>query len=303
MQLGQRLFRCGCCGFIYLAPDFDDTSVARFYECEYRRLFTTEARRPDDMTFFRQQRMQEIGDERARTLAPLIPPGGRVFELGSGYGGFLQALHRLRPDVSLFASEPDVKNRLALLDGVPVTFLDDLSSGPVGEFDLVVLFHVLEHLKNPCEVLSDIRRRLAPSGRLIIEVPDVLAPWSGWQDIHPAHLSYFSAATLDRLLRMAGFVPEAVGPHPSPELLRGTLCGSARLPRVGESIFRPRAPNAAEIAVLDAHLSRYAWQMRDRLKRRLKQAMVRMFGAERVGEWQRRLRRRRQARCSAAGCP
>ena len=39
------------------------------------------------------------------------------------------------------------------------------------QFDLVTLFHVLEHLPKPVETLQAIRSRIKPNGRLIAEVP------------------------------------------------------------------------------------------------------------------------------------
>ena len=49
-----------------------------------------------------------------------------------------------------------------------VTSLEDIDDM---SFDVCVSFHVLEHLPDPVEVLSKIKKKLTSGGRLIVEVP------------------------------------------------------------------------------------------------------------------------------------
>jgi SAM-dependent methyltransferase len=49
---------------------------------------------------------------------------------------------------------------------------DNVEDLPSGEFGLITLHHVFEHLANPVEALDGIRRLLAKGGRLFIEVPN-----------------------------------------------------------------------------------------------------------------------------------
>ena len=78
-------------------------------------------------------------------------------------------------------------------------------------FDIVTLWHVLEHLPSPRATLRQARRVLRPDGWLLVSVPD-LASWQArcfgarWLHLNPPlHLAHFTPATLQRLLTAAGF--------------------------------------------------------------------------------------------------
>jgi len=40
------------------------------------------------------------------------------------------------------------------------------------KFDVITLFHVLEHIKNPVKTLADLRTYLKADGTLIVEIPN-----------------------------------------------------------------------------------------------------------------------------------
>jgi SAM-dependent methyltransferase len=70
-----------------------------------------------------------------------------------------------------------------------------------GRFDLITAHFVLEHVANPTEVLADIRRCLAPNGRLFMTVPDAEA--NSGDLLVVDHLNHFTASSLARLLSEA----------------------------------------------------------------------------------------------------
>ncbi len=77
-------------------------------------------------------------------------------------------------------------------------------------FDVVTMFHVLEHLNSPSHQLREIHRILKPAGRVVIEVPNVenwirrLLKRSSWT-FNEEHYYHFSFRTLQRLLEKGGF--------------------------------------------------------------------------------------------------
>lgn len=276
--LGQWLVRCGTCAGAYLDPDLTEDSLARFYAVDYRRLYTAEAAHRYDAQFLADIRVREVGAWRAARLAGSIPEGGAVLEIGSGYGGFLGQLHAARPDIQLTAVEPDAVHCAAALDSAPVHFADRLEE-LTGPFDLIALFHTVEHLADPQAALMQLRSFLAPGGRIALEVPDAAAPWSGWQDVHAAHLSYFTGPSLDRLCTRSGLAPLA-SRAPLPDTLWRELAPA--------SPSSPAPAPASEIAELDRHIAQYVGRPRDRIKRYLKTIAVAVLGPERVGARQRR---------------
>jgi SAM-dependent methyltransferase len=79
-------------------------------------------------------------------------------------------------------------------------------------FDLIAMFHVLEHMASPSAAMARCRQMLRADGLLYLEVPDLFHP----NRLRPedffqtAHLSTFSSATLARLLIKEGLEPVAI---------------------------------------------------------------------------------------------
>ena len=93
------------------------------------------------------------------------------------------------------------------------------------KFDIITIWHVLEHVPNPCEVLRKIYSLLKPGGIFVVAVPNeenklfkrrIRSNKSG----HPfgllslegeIHLTHFQPSTLFRFLRSSGFCIEDFG--------------------------------------------------------------------------------------------
>lgn len=78
-------------------------------------------------------------------------------------------------------------------------------------FDLISMFHVLEHVFHPREELKKIKTALSPNGFLIIEVPNIASlpakmRKSSWKGLLvPYHLWHFNKSTLPKLLDEVGY--------------------------------------------------------------------------------------------------
>ncbi|GKS75293.1 class I SAM-dependent methyltransferase [Acidovorax sp. SUPP950] len=285
---GQELRRCGLCAAAYLAPDFSEEALARFYAHDYRRLFPMEVPWRSEERFFALRGDRLVANRRLRRISPNLPRGARLFELGSGFGAFLGAAAAVRPDLHLLASEPDMAHRERLLDGARVQFLPQQQVMDEATLDAVVAFHVMEHLPDPRDFLATVARVLVPGGQAWIEVPDVMSDWRSRNYVHPAHLSYFSASLLQRLAQAAGLDVIYCDAYPGGGMLADNLWLHLRRPRHA-CVSKPlAAATAQEVRLLDRQLNRVSWALRDRMRRVLKQAIVSLFGSGLVGELQRR---------------
>lgn len=84
----------------------------------------------------------------------------------------------------------------------------DASNIPQGQWDLVAVRHVLEHLEQPLEALRTMRALLAPAGKLLVVLPrERQATASLAPDVHQ-HLYCWNFRSLNNLLWRAGFQPE-----------------------------------------------------------------------------------------------
>jgi SAM-dependent methyltransferase len=89
-----------------------------------------------------------------------------------------------------------------------------------GQFDVVLLNHVIEHMPSPIQTLRQIRSMLRPGGRLYVECPNLAAPFARRDRLfHFAHIHNFTPTSLLALAKKAGFqVREAIGGVRRPNL-------------------------------------------------------------------------------------
>ena len=170
-----------------------------------------------------------------------VPPATRrLLDIGCGGGVFGAAVKQALPCsvVGVTYSEAEADQARGQLDQVMVADLNGYDPAPLGEFDCIVCSHVLEHLHAPQQVLSRLRGCLAPGGRLVVALPNVLF-WKqrlqfmagrfrytegGLMD--RTHVRFFDWHSAEQLVRDAGLTVverSADGSFPLSRLLGSTL--------------------------------------------------------------------------------
>jgi SAM-dependent methyltransferase len=144
-------------------------------------------------------------------LVRSVKPSGRLLDFGCGSGAFARWMSRAGYDVvglePFSLGKPTEAERL-LLVREPLE-----SAAPrLGQFDVITLWHVLEHMNRPIELLRNLSKLLTPDGVVIVSVPN----FQSWQSrvfrgswFHldpPRHVIHFEAETLENCLTEAGLV-------------------------------------------------------------------------------------------------
>jgi SAM-dependent methyltransferase len=142
---------------------------------------------------------------------------GRILDIGCGNGDLLTILDRAGWDVHGYephATTAAAANRRLDHLGRAVVHSDAaaLDAWPAQSFDVITLWHVIEHLPEPLAMLRVVHRLLRPGGLCLIQTPHVAAAealvlrsyWHGWE--LPRHLWFFSHTTLQALLERAGLL-------------------------------------------------------------------------------------------------
>lgn len=106
--------------------------------------------------------------QRVRRITAFHGTPGRLLDFGAGACAFANAMHGAGWCVT--ALEPNAENRSFAASGVE--FVEEVAEVGVGDFDVITLWHVLEHLPEPRQVLADLVGRIRPSGMLFVSVPD-----------------------------------------------------------------------------------------------------------------------------------
>lgn len=188
-------------GLIYVDPvPFENTE--EFYKTEYRKSYKG-VHRPKPKHVYR---AGKIAMERYSRLSQYLPDEANCLDAGSSSGEFVYFLNKrgFRAQ-GVEANLPYAEYSESELD-LPITKSPFSEFKTEEKFDLISMFHVLEHLENPVRDLSHLGQFLKPGGKLAIEVPNILYPKMAFSHKwHPGHLFSFMDQTLSLLLRNAGF--------------------------------------------------------------------------------------------------
>ncbi|MEO0592923.1 MAG: class I SAM-dependent methyltransferase [Myxococcota bacterium] len=202
-----RLARCRGCGLVRTVLDVDEerSTIAERHHV---------GDRADAATRFSpavEQILRKLRRARASNVAALLPKSsGSVLEIGCGRGELLAELasmgFRVQGTELSESIAASARNR-----GIDVR-CDPLHAESFSprHFDVVVMWHVIEHLQRPDQVLQWCGRWLKADGAVVVAAPN-LDSWqarvagSGWLHLDvPRHRWHFSLSTLARLAARAG---------------------------------------------------------------------------------------------------
>jgi ubiquinone/menaquinone biosynthesis C-methylase UbiE len=196
-----RTVICNNCGLVWSDPlPFNTRS---FYEDDYRLAYKG-TYQPKQKHILR---AGKVALYRRKLLGTWIAEPKKILDVGTGGGEFAYLLQSLGHHVS--GIEPNKgyaeysKQEYGLK--VQVGFIQDIQQADES-FDLITIWHVLEHTENPCGVLAKLYALLKPQGTLVVEVPSIEATCQSPNNtFHEAHIFNFNHETLRTLGEKVGF--------------------------------------------------------------------------------------------------
>lgn len=200
--------RCGQCGLARTDPQPTHEEIVRYYPSEYHggaQRYPAVLERALNALYAWRARHLESRSGGAR---------GRVLDIGCGRGWLLYQLAR-RGWTAVGTELTEESGRYARdVLGLDVRSGDLIDMRlPAESFDLVILWHVLEHIPDPAALLAEIARMLRPGGTLLAAVPNFGSPEARrgkalWFHLDvPRHLNHFDLPTLTAFLQGAGLEP------------------------------------------------------------------------------------------------
>jgi len=204
-DFSMRPYQCDNCGLVFMYPLMSETDEHQFYATQFRELYHGQQYSCDEFHACGKNEAQK----RCERLLNLNILSGNILEIGSATGYFLDYANAHANKV--LGVEPDNAQRdYANVHGI--TTVSDISDIGTFQPDVIILFHVLEHIREPVDFLSSLCAKF-PRAQLVIEVPnidDILMSTyriSNYQNyyFHPAHSYYFSSQTLQIAIEQAGY--------------------------------------------------------------------------------------------------
>ena len=182
---------CNVCGMVQQNPLPSEGEVNEYYSNEYRQDYK-KTYIPKKKHVFR---AGNLAIERLEVLKKNGIINGRLLDIGAGGGEFTYISGKLgfnskgvEPNIG-YSEYGKKEYRINLDTGQ----LADIS----GQFQLITMFHVLEHIPNPVLTFEKLWKLIESDGSVFIEVPNIETNKASPHNIYfRAHIHYFSEATL-----------------------------------------------------------------------------------------------------------
>jgi hypothetical protein len=241
---------CTECGHIFQNPRLNAEGLAFYYRDFYDGLGAEDM---DSMLQF-----NRAGHEgRARMVLAAAGTPGQWLDVGTGHGHFPHDAKKVLPDTEFDGLDMTDGVRLGEKEGrirraYQGSFVD-LAEEIAGRYDVISMYHYLEHTLDPGKEIAAARTALPVGGYLSIELPDPECAWSrllgrwwsAW--LQPQHLHMMPIANLRARLTELGFTvvgEQRAEPHIATDVVSAVLLRVNASTIAGEDLaWRPAPPS------------------------------------------------------------
>lgn len=190
-----HLYLCDHCGLLFTVPRPAPDVIGKYYQ-SHEYYSHQENKKGLIPRIYESVKSLNLKRKISMSIGGL--PKGRLLDIGCGVGDFLMHVKQKGWEIAGIEPSQEAKsiaqNRLGFLpfDPAESTSLADHS------FDVITMWHVLEHIDDLKFQLSELKRLLKPGGQLVIALPNYKSfdcqyyknLWAAW-DV-PRHLNHFS---------------------------------------------------------------------------------------------------------------
>lgn len=210
----QHFWECDVCKIIYQSPPLSEEEETLFYKKEFEKYMETRAAQDKDWSSPEKHFMSNQGEVERRMpfLEPYLTREQKVLEIGCSSGFMLSALKDKGIDVygldpsEVFIEYVKSKGEQVYKD------LRKLKNNHDIQFDLIIHYYVLEHMRTPVEFINQYMELLNTSGKMIFEVPCATDPLVELYKVPAfdkfywsvAHHWYFNRESLTEVLKKTG---------------------------------------------------------------------------------------------------
>lgn len=219
---GEQFQLCSCreCGFMFTQGAPVEAEIGRYYETPDYISHSDTKKGAMNAIYHRVRQYMLNSKARLVMRVSRCLSGGRLLDVGTGTGYFANAMDGRGWTVEAIEKNPQARAFAKEHFGLDVKPESALDGFAPGSFDVITLWHVMEHLEHLNETWERLKELLTGKGALVVAVPNCSsydaqkyrARWAAY-DV-PRHLWHFTPATIARLADKHGFV--LAESHPMP---------------------------------------------------------------------------------------
>lgn len=209
--------KCTECGFIYTDNPPSKQTIGRYYQSD-EYISHTDSKKGLFNKIYQLVRLISLRHKLNLVNVFGKMKAGAILDYGCGTGSFLHFMKSKGWHVTGIEPDPAAQKKASSLISEEVFSPDRLTSLESNRFDVVTLWHVLEHVHDLQPTIIDLKRVLKKNSILMIAVPNHLS----WDAQHykefwaaydvPRHLYHFNPDTIHQLLISHGFTKIAFKP-------------------------------------------------------------------------------------------
>ena len=200
---------CEClnCGLLYTMPRPDKDHIGAYYKSEdyYSHKENTKG--------FVPKLYERIKKNNLKNKYQLATKGlsvGKMLEIGCGVGDFLHTAEE--HGWECIGVEPSEEAKAIATKRTKASILssEELESLADEQFDLITMWHVLEHVDDLRWEMDQLQRLIKPHGRIVIAVPNYKSYDGQYYKEHwaaydvPRHLNHFNRTVLTKMFKTKG---------------------------------------------------------------------------------------------------
>jgi len=210
-----QITRCNLCDFLFTNPRPTSAELPRYYLTEEYLSHTTTKKSALNLLY---SFLRNIAIKKKYSLIAKHKLQGKILDIGCGTGEFLNYFGK--KGWATLGIEPAETPRKFASSKYGLSVFDEshLDKIPSESFDIITMWHVLEHVSELNERLDEVKRILKKDGILIIALPNSKSwdaekyknYWAAW-DV-PRHLYHFSISSFTKLMTKHSLIIDEILP-------------------------------------------------------------------------------------------
>lgn len=199
-----NIVECISCGFKFTNPRPEEDKLGDYYKSEE---YVSHSNTNKGLINSAYQMVRKYTLLKKLQLISKFYKTGKILDIGCGTGEFLKTFKDAKWQTLGIEPSPDVRKMAIENYGLDVREEAEINNLEASSFDVITMWHVLEHVPNLSDRMEDLKRLIKPNGIIIIAVPNCTSldakiykeNWAAY-DV-PRHLYHFSPKDIETVFK------------------------------------------------------------------------------------------------------